>query len=530
MSQFLEAMDKFTLPTFAEVIERTKQWVLRQGPWWMASMFGHMLILVILGLLLGRMKITKVSNETPIFDTVVDEAPPTAELTKFELGDAPLEPTVLDTESLLMTEPTDVGETASTPGELNEGGGGAFTSGEDTGYGLGGFDFLASGDGPAQRGAGGVGRGVGAGKGAGKDGEGGFAGRGARTGLGGGGTRATERAVAAALNWIARHQSRDGSWSIHDYGRQCKDNTCTGQGASHSDTAATAMGLLPFFAAGQTHKNSKSPYAKTINGGLAFLIHQQAQNGNLANGQYTMYAHGLATIALSEAYGLTNDPHVGKAAQAAVHFIEYAQHPSTGGWRYSPGEEGDTSVVGWQVMALKSAQMAGLQVNTTTLAGAQTFLKKASSGAGGGLFAYVPGGGPTPTMSAVGLLCNQYLGTRRESPVMVEGVDYLMHNLPTRESRSIYYWYYATQVMHNLPGTQWDEWNRLMRRVLIESQVKGGCAEGSWDPERPYPDPWGNAGGRLMMTSLSCLTLEVYYRYLPLYKLAEKGQPNPPGE
>ncbi|HWC89954.1 MAG TPA: hypothetical protein VG433_09870, partial [Pirellulales bacterium] len=88
-----------------------------------------------------------------------------------------------------------------------------------------------------------------------------------------------------------------------------------------------------------------------------------------------------------------------------------------------------------------------------------------------------------------------------------------------------YYWYYATQVMHNLPGPEWDPWNRAMRRTLIETQVKEGCAAGSWDPHKPLPD--GHAaetGGRIMTTSLATLTLEVYYRYLPLYQLDKKDE------
>lgn len=88
-----------------------------------------------------------------------------------------------------------------------------------------------------------------------------------------------------------------------------------------------------------------------------------------------------------------------------------------------------------------------------------------------------------------------------------------------RQQKNVYYWYYATQVLHNVPGPEWDKWNRQMRRVLIESQSKEGCAAGSWDPGKPYKDAWADAGGRLMLTSLSALTLEVYYRYLPLYKL-----------
>ena len=90
--------------------------------------------------------------------------------------------------------------------------------------------------------------------------------------------------------------------------------------------------------------------------------------------------------------------------------------------------------------------------------------------------------------------------------------------------RDVYYWYYASQVMHNQPGPDWDTWKRKMRRALIESQDREGCAAGSWDPYRPATDRWGVQGGRLMMTSLATLTLEVPFRYLPLYKLDGKEE------
>jgi hypothetical protein len=232
-----------------------------------------------------------------------------------------------------------------------------------------------------------------------------------------------------------------------------------------------------------------------------------------------MYVHGLAAITLCEAYGLTHSKMIGKSAQQAVLFIQSAQHPRTGGWRYSPGEEGDTSVVGWQVMALKSAQMAGLQVNPATLDGAKRFLKSCSKGKGG-QFSYTPDAGPSPSMTAVGLLCLQYGGMRRTDSQMADGVTVLMQNMPVKGGgRNLYYWYYATQVMHNVSGPDWDNWNRRTRNVLLETQCKTGCAMGSWDPDKPTRDAWSEPGGRLMVTSLSTLTLEVYYRYLPLYKL-----------
>jgi hypothetical protein len=122
-------------------------------------------------------------------------------------------------------------------------------------------------------------------------------------------------------------------------------------------------------------------------------------------------------------------------------------------------------------------------------------------------------------MTSVGLLCSQYLGARRNDPAIVEGMNYFMANMPNPASRNCYYWYYATQVMHNLPGPEWDRWNRMMRLVLLDTIVKEGCAEGSWDAHRPTKDAWADQGGRLMFTSIALLTLEVYYRYLPLYQL-----------
>jgi hypothetical protein len=98
-------------------------------------------------------------------------------------------------------------------------------------------------------------------------------------------------------------------------------------------------------------------------------------------------------------------------------------------------------------------------------------------------------------------------------------MSFFMANMPNPAYRNCYYWYYATQVMHNLPGPEWDRWNREMRRVLLETSEKDGCAAGSWDPTQPTKDAWADQGGRLMFTSIALLTLEVYYRYLPLYQL-----------
>lgn len=323
----------------------------------------------------------------------------------------------------------------------------------------------------------------------------------------GGGTKPSEAAVTAGLQWLARHQQTDGSWKLDD--SRFKD-----RGAAH-DIAGTAFGLLPFLGAGKTHKVSKdNPYDKPIEKALLFLIRKQnKQTGDFGDG---MYSHGLATIALCEAFGLSQDPSLRRSAQLAVNYIVKAQHDK-GGWRYTPGQAGDTSVVGWHVMALKSAQMAGLDVPDLTMRKATYYLEEvcSKSDAGGDEGYGYTSVGSTPTLSAVGLLCRQYLQAwGPQNPRMIKGVkNHILTGPPN--AKNMYYSYYATQVMHHFGGDEWKKWNEKMREDLLAAQDKSkGPLGGSWSSAG---DPHGASGGRLMQTSLSLLTLEVYYRHLPLY-------------
>jgi hypothetical protein len=357
---------------------------------------------------------------------------------------------------------------------------------------------------------------------------GGFGGRSGSTrqqiALQGGGSKESEAAVARALEWIAKHQARDGSWSLDRFHQHAHDLgtvkyytcDCKGQG-QHNDIAATAFGLLPFLAAGQTHRPSGDrgglrDYSKSVENGLKFLMAKQGKDGNFGGG---MYAHGLATIAMCEAFGMTSDPLLKQSAQKALDFIIYAQHEPSGGWRYAPKQSGDTSVVGWQVMALKSGQMAGLAVPTPTLKGAEKWLDSVMDKNTYGYGYTSPQARPTTT--AVGLLCRQYLGWSPRKHELITGVEYLAKQPPTPQLSDMYYYYYATQVMHHMGGELWEAWNPKMRDFLIKAQCTEGTGHryGSWDPEG---DHWCRAGGRLMKTSLSVLTLEVYYRHLPLYR------------
>lgn len=330
----------------------------------------------------------------------------------------------------------------------------------------------------------------------------------------------SERAVLLGLKWLSVHQSPDGRWSLdqyHKFAANCKCRNADVEGSVMSnDTAGTALGLLPFLGAGHTHKQT-STYTKNVLASLQYLMSRQGSNGDLGGG---MYSHALGTIALCEAYAMTSDPKLRQPAQRALQFIEYAQNVNSGGWRYQPRTDGDTSVVAWQVMALRSGQMATLNVSSKTLDLARKWLDSCQI-ANGAQYQYTPGSGATYPMTAAALLNRQYMGWGPRKPELHKGCEFILKNLPPakggpREKLGpIYYYYYASQVMHHMGDKYWETWNPLMRELLIRTQEKDGHAAGSWNPDGV---DHGGSGGRIYSTSLALLTLEVYYRHLPLYR------------
>jgi hypothetical protein len=365
----------------------------------------------------------------------------------------------------------------------------------------------------------------------------------------GGGNAASEAAVARGLKWLAHHQAPDGHWSLNHFERFAHDDDgkeekcgCEGQAVREDDIAATGFGLLPFLGAGQTQKPNKETkqidYSKTVKTGLEFLMKKQGADGNFGGG---MYSHGIATIALCEAYGMTSDPALKISAQKAIRYIEDAQDPDGGGWRYSPRTPGDLSVTGWQLTALITAQKAGLELANKgdVLKKAEKFLDSVES-TKKGEYSYLPDVPATPTMTAVGMLCREYLGVSPRNPGLLGGAENLK-TTPPGKLNNLYFEYYAAQAMYNLGGDAWDYWNEGpdgkdshtgIRDVLVAKRCtivgKAGLPgatpplsarlaheDGSWDPD----GAWGvEGGGRIMYTSLSLLTLEVYYRHVPLYK------------
>lgn len=323
-----------------------------------------------------------------------------------------------------------------------------------------------------------------------------------------GGNPDTEAAVQLALAWLVAQQESAGHWSAarHGAGRgstqQGQDRGDTGADA---DTGITALAILALLGSGNTHLQGE--HRAAVQHGLEFLLAQQRSDGCLAGNAKlfaSTYCHGMATLALAEALAVSRDQRLKPAVERAVAYTIAAQH-SGGGWRYQPGDVGDMSQFGWQIMALKSAELAGVKVHDLTKQRAARFLLGVSSGRYGGLASYRAKERPSRTMTAEALLCRYLLEDSPRRETCDEAVALVSQELPTAGPANVYYWYYGTLAMRFAGGEPWQRWNQALQQELLESQR----SDGSWDPDRV----WGGYGGKVYQTALSALCLEAYYRY-----------------
>jgi len=397
-----------------------------------------------------------------------------------------------------------------------------------------------------------------------------------------GGTERSEATVERSLQWLVAQQAPDGHWNADAYqsGLVAIDELGVKRNYAgrNADSGITALVTLAFLGAGYTHEVGL--YSVQVDRALDWLIRQQDDQGCLAGDarRYArMYCHAMATYAMAEALGMQKeavmdpvvDPDlltpapfvtsvvaassaamfgmppsihgavwsmaVGATADSqawtmrrvrelrlrsallkAVHYTIRQQHEG-GGWRYARGQEGDVSMFGWQLMSLKSAEIAGVKIPTTVRQRMGQFLSSVRQGEDGGLFGYRRGEEITPVMTAEALFCQQMLGFKRDSARNRESVRYLLDHQPRLSELNLYYWYYGTLAMYQYGGQPWKRWNAAVRDPLIDQQVANGDNTGSWDPN----GPWGRYGGRLYSTAVATLTLEVYYRLLPLYRMNE---------
>jgi hypothetical protein len=346
-----------------------------------------------------------------------------------------------------------------------------------------------------------------------------------------GASPASEQAVERALDWLARHQDADGRWDAatakyedgtamkgdDDFTVHCPaGETCFGECIYwEADTALTGLSLLAYLGAGYTHTDGK--YAQTVGKGLDFLLAVQRPDGDLRGRSRAvgMYCHAMASIALCEAYALTGDEKLRKPVERAIEFLVKARAADGMAWRYSPGEPyGDTSILGWVVMAFKSAREVGIAVPSDIQTGISNWLDKVADGEHGGLARYTVGKRVKPTMTAEAWVCRQFLGVGGPGASSTEAAASLLENRTDEGTYNFYYWYYGTLAMYQHGGDAWSRWNARVRDEIVRRQHVRGHIAGSWDPD---DSQYGTRGGRVYCTALATLSLEVYYRYLRLY-------------
>jgi hypothetical protein len=373
-----------------------------------------------------------------------------------------------------------------------------------------------------------------------------------------GGGGGTEAAVIAGLRWLARHQHPDGHWSTDHFNDICGGPAkCSGPGSHNHDVGLTGLALLAFLGAGYIPSNKYSfedPFRKDLKdptkpmtirfgevvlNGLRWLKDVQDAEGCFPKQQEEfMYDHAISTLAMAEAAWLCVSPLYKAPAQRGIEFLVKAQNPGRA-WRYSvrPGDN-DTSVTGWVVMALKSAEMSGLQFPPTCYEGARQWLKAATSVKG--VVGYMAPGDPGsvltgvnekwmghPAMTAVGLLTKIFVDRKRD-PWMEVAAASITQDPPIWDTEhktvDYYYWYYAALALfqYDAPnGKFWKSFNEKMKKALVENQAPlnrqamgKSCDDGSWDPS---VDKWGSIGGRVYAVAINVLTLEVYYRYAHVF-------------
>lgn len=323
-----------------------------------------------------------------------------------------------------------------------------------------------------------------------------------------GGSPESEKAVERALRWIIEHQDPyDGGWTF-----QLKCNKCRGSGPCKSRNAATGLALMALLGAGYTHQTG--PYQEQVDYGLQYLLQQQKitpeYGGSFLDSRpQGMYCHAIATIAMAEAFAMTGDEQFRQPLVEAQRYLIAAQN-NRGGWRYVPGTAGDVLVTGWQIMALKALDQGGIATPLSVYERADTFLNSCREDLG--LFRYhvkERKAGPSPT--AVALLSKMYMGMSQDSQDLKSGASHLLGEGVSKTD--IYFDFYTTLTLHHAQHESWEDWNKQMRDYLVRSQEVAGHQAGSWN----FKDKHGAVGGRLYTTAMAAMTLEVYYRYTPLF-------------
>jgi squalene cyclase len=294
----------------------------------------------------------------------------------------------------------------------------------------------------------------------------------------------TKKAVEKALAWLKDQQNRDGSWG---------------------NTAVTSFAVLAFMANG--HVPNQGLYGPEVSRGVRNLLASARDDGYLVGPRGgNMYCHGMATLALTQVWGMTGDEEVKKVLKKAVDLIVRSQNHE-GGWRYEPAPTGaDISVTIMQVMALRGAKDSGLHVPDETMRRAVAYINRCRDPRSGG-YRYQPhSSGPGYARTAAGV-CVLQLSGDYEAKEIAQAVDYLERTGDDYQ----HYWYghyYAAHAFHQVGGKKWEDYYERMKARLLATQR----ASGEWS-ERMEAHV-----GPAYQTAIAVLILSVPANYLPIYQ------------
>lgn len=309
----------------------------------------------------------------------------------------------------------------------------------------------------------------------------------------------TELAIRGALKWLASKQRSNGSWSAG--------------GGEQYTVAMTGYVLMAFLAAGQLPDEGE--YGKQVAGGTSFLLNCVKPDGLISgpgtNGNAVMYSHGIATIVLAEIYGQSRDLRIKSKLESAIQLIVNCQN-NQGGWRYLPRvTDADLSVTVLQVVALRAAKNAGVEVPQATIDRAVKYVQSCYDERSGG-FTYQPSDrkpGFARTAAAIYSLqvCGMY-----DDPRIKTGSQFLFKRVNEDRERFTYGHFYAAPAQYMIGGETWQRWYTETRETLLGMAERQG--------EMTFWRAKYDAGsvGEVWSTAVFTTILAMPYHYVPLYQ------------
>jgi hypothetical protein len=306
--------------------------------------------------------------------------------------------------------------------------------------------------------------------------------------------------IASGLAFLERMQDTDGSWP----------------GPTGKSPAITGLAVLAFLSAG--NEPGEGPYGAVVEKGVRWVLKSQRADGLFGAGTYQeMYHEGICTLMLSQVAGMT-DPALGRQVRAGlekgVALILKAQRSAgqhRGGWRYRPeGWDGDLSVTGWQLLALRAAKNLGCDVPGGRIDEAVAYVLRCRDPQTGA-FCYTPGMGASAACTGTGILCLEVCGKgrHRTSEALQAGSLLLRQPPAVNGPHGFYAAYYGSQAMFQLGKNYWRAYRPTLHKELLDAQQANGCWLG------------GNGSGASYATAMAVLALTVEYRFLPIYQRGE---------